>query len=374
MPNADDLAVEVNPATESESIVTLVCAVWLTAGLFLDGYAHDSLLTGSESFFTPWHAVLYLGLAATTWAIGRMLVSRYRVGMRFHDALPVGYRLSALGIAIFALGGVGDALWHTRYGIEQGTEALYSPTHLMLLAGLVLIVTGPARAVFHRVLPIDLGWRDLAPLHVSVTLSVAIVAFFSPWGFYQTGWYLVAYNPETGMGEDALTAALASELITTIIMIVASLVILRRHRPPIGAMALLFGAATTAFALAFGGSGAGLAAAVAGGLCMDFVLHGHTGPISTASMHQTRVAIACFFSPVVMWGTYHLLLASDGRFAWAAPFAAGTPLLCGLTGLGLFLFGSPIGQSPMRQCVRETIPDNAAALDDTRSRHEFTTN
>lgn len=37
------------------------------------------------------------------------------------------------GAFIFGLGGFGDMIWHTVFGIEVGTNALFSPTHLMLL-------------------------------------------------------------------------------------------------------------------------------------------------------------------------------------------------------------------------------------------------
>src|SRR5262249_56814071 len=122
---------------------------WLTGGFFLDGWAHNHL--GSmETFFTPWHAVLYSGFAAimTTLLVAwlRGLYDRRPLTA----AVPEGYELSALGVLVFGLGGVLDLVWHLRFGIEAGTDALLSPTHLLLAASGILIVTGPLRAPWRQ--------------------------------------------------------------------------------------------------------------------------------------------------------------------------------------------------------------------------------
>ena len=59
-------------ATAGEYALTLLASFWLTIGLFLDGYAHEHLLDGDESFLTPWHLVFYSGFAA---AERRLLLS-----------------------------------------------------------------------------------------------------------------------------------------------------------------------------------------------------------------------------------------------------------------------------------------------------------
>jgi hypothetical protein len=61
------------PASARTNAVTAALAVWFTVGLFLDAYAHANL-PGLGTFFTPWHAVLYSGFAATAdwvlWTVG----------------------------------------------------------------------------------------------------------------------------------------------------------------------------------------------------------------------------------------------------------------------------------------------------------------
>src|SRR5262249_28496770 len=122
---------------------------WLTGGLFLDGWGpnHPGPL---GSFFPPWHAVLYSGFAAimTTLLVAwlRGLYDRHPLTA----AVPEGYELSALGVLLFGLAGVLDLVWHLRFGIEAGTDALLSPTHLLLAASGILIVTAPLRAPWRQ--------------------------------------------------------------------------------------------------------------------------------------------------------------------------------------------------------------------------------
>ena len=124
------------------------CA-WFQFGAYLDGWAHLHL-PELESFFTPWHAVLYSGfLAVAALTVGALLRNRAR-GRSWRQALPAGYELSLLGVLIFAAGGAGDMLWHLVFGIEIDFEALLSPTHLVLGFGATLIFTGPLRAAWRR--------------------------------------------------------------------------------------------------------------------------------------------------------------------------------------------------------------------------------
>lgn len=57
-----------------------------------------------------------------------------------------GYELAFLGTPLFALGGVGDLAWHQLFGIERGIEALLSPTHLLLITSMIMIVSAPFRS------------------------------------------------------------------------------------------------------------------------------------------------------------------------------------------------------------------------------------
>ncbi len=118
-----------------EDGITLAVSVWLLGGLFLDGYAHVYVIdTETEDFFTPWHGVIYAGLAALGAWIAWVGHRRRRPGPLL-DWFPPSYRLALVGLGMFALGGMGDGVWHTIYGVEIGVDALLSPTHPVLLTG-----------------------------------------------------------------------------------------------------------------------------------------------------------------------------------------------------------------------------------------------
>ena len=121
--------------------VFVVLSGWLMTGVFSDAWAHISHLP--DSFWTPWHGVLYSGLLAC----GVFLfVMRYQR----HGVLAEGYDLSLIGFGLGALGGVADGIWHTVFGIEFDIDAAVSPSHLIIAGAILLVVTGPARVAWHR--------------------------------------------------------------------------------------------------------------------------------------------------------------------------------------------------------------------------------
>lgn len=124
-------------------IVTLLSA-WMIDGIHLDAWVHHQFEV--ETFFTPWHGVLYSGYLALAAVLVGMFAFNLWQGRTWRRSLPTGYGLSFLGVAIFMAGGVGDMLWHIVFGIEVNIEALLSPTHLMLALGGALIVSGPRPA------------------------------------------------------------------------------------------------------------------------------------------------------------------------------------------------------------------------------------
>ena len=103
-------------------------------GLFLDGWAHTHGRV-DETFFTPWHAVLYSGYLLTAGFLVATLFRNAAQGYPWRRALPPGYGLSVIGAALWVIGGPGDLLWHELFGFEANVEALLSPAHLVLALG-----------------------------------------------------------------------------------------------------------------------------------------------------------------------------------------------------------------------------------------------
>src|SRR5689334_15076552 len=123
----------------------MLCGLWMIVGLYLDGWSHQA--NKPDTFFTPWHALLYSGFGAAVLYSGYMAMRDARTG-----ALPqiADDRVTTFGVVLFAIGAITDGIWHTVVGIEVDIEGLISPTHLMLMTGGLLMVTLPIRAALTR--------------------------------------------------------------------------------------------------------------------------------------------------------------------------------------------------------------------------------
>ncbi len=154
-------------------------SAWALGGVYLDGWAHNHGQV-DDSFFTPWHAVLYSGLLAMFVFLGFNHSRNVAKGHAWPKALPKGYLLSLAGAALFLLGGALDFLWHTLFGIEVSLEAFLSPTHLLLATSGVLVISGPMRAACSHLSPGQArGWPALGPLVLSATLVLSVLTFFT---------------------------------------------------------------------------------------------------------------------------------------------------------------------------------------------------
>lgn len=142
------------------------------AGLYADGWAHINL-GGLESFFTPWHGLLYASFSLLAGWIVLAVRRGRRGGSSWRESTPRGYGSGLVGIGLFAVGGLLDMLWHIAFGVEAGIDALISPTHLLLLGGGTLLVLSPARAWW-------LGDGDAVPWPavVSAATATALAGFF----------------------------------------------------------------------------------------------------------------------------------------------------------------------------------------------------
>ena len=134
-------------ASYRTDLVTALLGVWLTVGLMVDAWAHNNLRE-LETFFTPWHGLFYSGFVAIAAWICWQILQSLQAGRRGLAAVPVGYALGLLGLPLFAVAGVGDMIWHTTFGIETSLDILFSPTHLLLVTSMVLIITSPLRSAW----------------------------------------------------------------------------------------------------------------------------------------------------------------------------------------------------------------------------------
>ena len=318
---------------------------WLLAGVYLDGWAHLHV-PELESFFTPWHAVLYSGfLAAATFLVGSLLRNRMK-GFPWAKALPDGYQLSLVGAVIFAAAGVGDMLWHLAFGVESDFEALFSPTHLGLALGAALIGTGPLRAGWRRS---DLdtdprSWATQLPVVLSLAFLLSEFTFFTqdahPFGLTwpaealrpsQAAVRLLGYHSST---EEMfqLLGAFGFILQSGILM---SVVLLALRRWPLrpGTLTLIFTLnaslmafmrdiflATSPYVLVL--------VAILGGAAADLLLW----RLRPSTERPGRLRCFAFLVPTLLYTLYFLALMLTGGIWWSVPMWTGSVVYAGLVG------------------------------------------
>src|SRR3954453_24176867 len=152
---------------------TAVFATWMIIWLFLDGWSHG--VNKPESFFTPWHALLYSGFVA---GVAWFSWDGWRQSSTGSVAVA-GDRGLSVGLALFVVGAVGDGIWHPVFGIEVNLEALLSPTHLLLFTGGFLMAAYPVRAARADGSEVAPGWSAWWPQAITLTLLTALVGFFT---------------------------------------------------------------------------------------------------------------------------------------------------------------------------------------------------
>jgi hypothetical protein len=331
--------------SQRDDLVTTALCGWVVAGMVLDAWAHQNV-SQLETFFTPWHGVLYSGFVAVmAWMIGRVLVATR--SRRELAAVPAGYGLGVIGAAIFLVCGVGDGVWHTVFGIERDLEAALSPTHVGLFVGALLVFTTPLRAAWSSDrLPAAPSLGAFLPPLLSLTFATLLVSFL----FF----YLSAFlDPASTLPFERSARQIAgpfpvltytrphgvaSVLATNLLLVAPVLFLLRRWRPPFGSATLLFTTvavlttATQEFA-----HGELVLAALAGGLAADWTIAWSSRATSRTRAHRLVATI----TPVALWPSYFLVLQLRDGIAWPAELWTGSIIFAGLSGLALSLLMEP---------------------------------
>ena len=92
--------------------------------------------------------------------------------------MPKEYLLSFVGVLVFGVGGVFDLFWHEIFGFEAGVDALVSPSHLVLLVGGMLFISGPLRSFLSQGRS-EGSWSELFPPIASALQLFTIGTLFT---------------------------------------------------------------------------------------------------------------------------------------------------------------------------------------------------
>lgn len=317
--------------------VVVAASVWLLGGLYWDGWAHGYSLP--DSFFTIWHAGFYSGFLASAAVILGPAVLRAPVA-GWRAAVPAGYGWSAVGVIVFAFGGVFDLVWHTVFGIETNLDALFSPSHLVLATGIFLIVSGPLRAAWARR---DAGFAAV----LSLVMVLSTFTFFSLFaGPYSS---VLGANPRPVTGtENVIARSLLGMYLFSALVVGCALVALRRGSLPIGAMTALLGLNAIAMILMRGHATLGVQivfslVAIGAGVVGDILLW----RLRPSAERALDLRIFSFAVPVAYFALYFTAVIALAGTWWTVHFLTGSILLSGVVGLLLsYVFTSGLTARP----------------------------
>lgn len=326
------------PTSAAEDLITLAAGVWLLTGTYIDGWAHNNL-HDLETFFTPWHAVLYSGFAACAAWIGLLVWRRRLPGSRWLDAVPSGYGAAAVGVVLFLVSGAADFTWHAVFGIEQDIKALFSPSHLGLAMGGLLILGAPLAAAARR--PEARSGAKLAPAVVSAMLCGMVGAFIlQEFAVYARHGLVQTYSGASGAPHVASTApsssiivALGSFLVSTATLFVPLLLLAVRWRVPAWLAAVLVAVPSVALQAMVAFRDGWLVGAAAGGALLVGVVWAIARP---SPERAGRLPMALAIAPIVFWGPYFAAVPlRDGALTFSPELWGGMLVWTGLEMLAL---------------------------------------
>ncbi|HVA34014.1 MAG TPA: hypothetical protein VNG31_07675, partial [Candidatus Baltobacteraceae bacterium] len=316
-----------------------VASLWLSGGILVDAWYHFHETV--ETFFEPAHGLLYAGLFASYAFTAAAVLYYRREGFTFRLALPVGYELTIAGLVVTLIGGVLDMIKHTLWGFEQGFDALVSPTHLLIGAGMFLIITGPIRSAMLR----DDPPRTLAgqlPMILAFASMMELIHWGTQFVFLSNAEKMNAPVWPASMPHDTLTLlsiqyykqglGLLAVIVQSILIVGFALYVSRRFRLALGGLVTMLVVGNAFVAAAHANYPAQfwaviVASAVAGACGELFAVDPHAGS-------PARWNLFAFFIPAVYWAVLLAALATTmGGLWWTPDVVSGSVLFAGFTGL-----------------------------------------
>jgi hypothetical protein len=323
-------------------MLTALLATWLVGGVLADGWAHEHQTL--ESIVTPWHAILYSGfLAVAGWVVWNGW-RHHRCGLRWQASFPAGYGLAAVGAVIFWLSGFADLAWHQAFGIEKGDAALLSPSHLGLLAGGVLLLTGPVRSAEARDrMPFEAVWALTMTIFTTAFLLHELNPFWrNPISIGHRDALAAATVPGSTLPIQAgLAATVGAVIVTTLVLFGPLIAVARRWPLTVGRVAIIVGVPSLALQAVTGFEDAGLAmlgilGAVAAGVVARVA---GAGPGRTWAIRLGVAGAATTF-----WAVYIGMVAvADSGLGVKAEICGGLLAWAGLSVLAVATIATPVG-------------------------------
>jgi hypothetical protein len=310
--------------------IAAALSILLLTGVNIDIWAHNHNMV-DESFFTPWHGLMYGAFLLFAAFLTFNAVSNIRQGYGLTNALPRGYNLSLLGTLVFAAGGVGDMVWHSVFGIEQNNEALLSPSHLTLALGFFLLFSGTIRAAWFRAESHTINrWVQLFPALVGTIGCATLFMMFTQFAnsTYNGAFSTVDWTGRRGTEWVTTSLGVSSIVLHTAIMMGALLFLVRRWRLPFGAATLVI-FVPGLYISTYQDTYILLPGMLVAGLIADVLLL-RLRPNATRTL---QTAAFGFVVPVVYYAAFFAALEIADNIGWRIHSWAGAIVFAGVTGL-----------------------------------------
>lgn len=338
--------------TWHQDVVTCLLGSWLLVGLYQDSWAHANQ-NALDSVLTPWHGVFYCSFGALAVWIAWHLRYHHDQGHIALAAIPDGYAGGLLGLGIFAVGAVGDQIWHAVFGIERDLKAFLSPTHLMLVIGMLLVVSSPLRSGWSdETSPDEPSFRRLLPAFWSLTLtSMLTMLIYQYLSTFPSDMVVInnkafaehfpgsAPGPLLGVFAARFQVlGLASIVLTTFMMVIPMLLAMRRWRLPFGCVTVFYTAmVSTVLASYQYNRGWTLLGAVIAGVLTDLLIV----RLRPSRYHVWAFRTFAALAPVVLWSCYFAVMAIAYHVGWPAELSTGVVVLTSVTTLGISYLMAP---------------------------------
>jgi hypothetical protein len=312
-----------------------IAGYWSVAGLYLDAGWH--IRHDVDTFFTWAHALLYSGLLVLL----SLLAAKYLVARRsgvgdFRTAFGPAYAWSAIGAIVFLLGGLADMINHLYFGFEAGFDALLSPTHQIIGAGVLLIISGPIRSAVARQ-PRPKSLATQLPLVISAAAILELMHWGTQVFFRFDAARALGVTMPHELGENTITlmtihfyqqgGSLIAVILQSLLMMGTAFYLVRNFALRPGALTMLFvlgnGLIAVTHSLSWVDALSVLVASVAAGITGDAFL-----------AEKFRYRAFAFTVPVVYTAASLLFtIAFMGGTWWDPLFAAGAIFYAGLFSL-----------------------------------------
>lgn len=320
--------------------------VWFMCGAYLDAWSHQHF--PKETFFTPWHGILYTaGLALTVFLV-TVFAHNVRRGYPLRQALPRGYGLSLAGCWLFLVGGGLDMAWHLLLGVEYDLSRLVSPTHLLLGTATALIVCGPLRAAIRRPtaaagLPVlSSAW---ALLCLFTFFTQFAHPFIDPWPATRLDSWSAGSPLQANYQIAVEVISVLAILLQTCLLIAVVLILMRRFTLRFGSITFLAGFNAAVLA-PLHDHPIMVVVGLVGGFIADLLII-----CLRPSLERTwAVRTIAFAVPSALYLVYFLSLFVTGGVWWPVPLWMGTVLLAGMVGwlISYAVFAPSMGAAPTR--------------------------